>query len=490
MLRNYIENPLGYIREGSVLKREKPYKKDVYELFIEENYSVDECAKYFNLNKRMFQNILKEYGIKKDRKKVYEKQKETLLNTKGVENVFQLSDVKDKSKETCLKKYGKEHYSQTIDYKEKNLNTRKERYGNDLYQREKYRKTCMKKWGVENYSYKHFNEEQMKFENDKEYTINFIKDNNIQSALEFSDKSGIKLFASLTLLHRYDLMKDFPRFTSKEEKELQEFMQEIDIDFIEHYKMKSGKEIDIYIPSFKMGIEYNGDYWHSEIFRNERYHLQKSLEAESEGIFIYHIFGYEWKTIKDKIKNQLRNILNANSFKIYARKCIIKEVSKKDKKQFLEENHLQGNDHSLYYYGLYYNDDLVSLMTFSKPHNTNKIEWELSRFCSKAGCNVIGGASKLFKYFVETHNPQSVISYSNIAHTRGKLYETLGFENTHNSKPSYVWMGKSDIKSRYQTRAKNLNNKGLVGTEADIMHNLGYYRIYDCGNKVWVWNNN
>ena len=151
MLRNYIENPLGYIREGSVLKREKPYKKDVYELFIEENYSVDECAKYFNLNKRMFQNILKEYGIKKDRKKVYEKQKETLLNTKGVENVFQLSDVKDKSKETCLKKYGKEHYSQTIDYKEKNLNTRKERYGNDLYQREKYRKTCMKKWGVENY---------------------------------------------------------------------------------------------------------------------------------------------------------------------------------------------------------------------------------------------------------------------------------------------------------------------------------------------------
>ena len=70
------------------------------------------------------------------------------------------------------------------------------------------------------------------------------------------------------------------------------------------------------------------------------------------------------------------------------------------------------------------------------------------------------------------------------------MYEILGFENTHNSKPSYVWMGKSDIKSRYQTRAKNLNNKGLIGTEADIMHNLGYYRIYDCGNKVWVWNNN
>lgn len=489
MIRDYIANPLGYIRCGFTRKREKPLKDDILELYIRDNKSVDECAKYFNLNKRMFQKILSEYGIKKDRKKVYELQKETLLKSKGVENVFQLSDIKNKSKETCLKKYGKEHYTQTIDYKGKNLNTRKEKYGNDLYQREKYRKTCMEKYGVENYSYKHFNEYQMKFVNNKEYTINFIKDNDIQSALEFSIKSGIKLFASLTLLHRYDLMKNFSRFTSKEEKELQEFIQELGINFIEHYKMKNGKEIDIYIPTFKMGIEYNGDYWHSEIFRNEIYHLQKSLDAESEGIFIYHIFGYEWNTIKDKIKNQLKNILNANSFKIYARKCEIREVSNKDKKQFLEENHLQGNDHSLYCYGLYHNNELVSLMTFSKSYNTNKIEWELSRFCSKSDYNIVGGASKLFKHFVKTHNPHSIISYSNIAHARGKLYKILGFNNTHNLNPNYVWMGKNDIKTQYQVIVKNLNNNGLLRSEVEIMHNLGYYRIYDCGIKVWIWNN-
>lgn len=126
-------------------------------------------------------------------------------------------------------------------------------------------------------------------------------------------------------------------------------------------------------------------------------------------------------------------------------------------------NHIQGNDHSLLYLGLYYQDELVSLMTFSKPHNTNKIEWGLSRFCSKAGSNVIGGASKLFKYFINKYNPQSIISYSNIAHTKGKLYETLGFQNTHLSKPGYVWIKSGSMKSRYQTRTKNLLKKGLRG---------------------------
>ena len=487
MIRDYIKEPLGYIRQGSVLSREKPLKEDLYELYIIENKSINECSKYFNYNKRMLQNILKEYGIKKDRKQVYELQKQTLLKTKGVENVFQLEEIKSKIEQTNIEKYGVKSYVKTEDYKIKNIATRKEKYGEDLFQREKYKQTCLKKWGVENVNYIHFSEEQMKFENSKEYTNQFIKDNNIQSALEFSEKSGIKLYASLTLLHKYDLMKDFPRFTSREEKEIQDYIMTFGINFIPHYKMKSGKEIDIYIPSLNFGIEYNGDYWHCEVFRDEKYHLNKSMEAMNEGIFIYHIFGYEWKSIKDKIKNQLKNLLKNNSEKIYARKCIIQEVNRKDKREFLEKNHIQGNDHSLYYYGLYYNNELVSLMTFSKPHNTNKIEWELSRFCSKAGCNVIGGANKLFKYFIKEHNPQTVISYSNIAHTKGLLYETLGFEHTHNSKPSYVWIGNNDIKTRYQTRAKRLKEMGYEGTEISIMHSLGYSQLFDCGNKVWVW---
>lgn len=491
MLRDYQKNPLGYIQNGSVRKREKPFKEDIIELYIDKNMSTKECAEYFQYNMRMFQKVLAEYGITKDRKQVYEKQKETLLKTKGVENVFQLKEVQEKSKQTSLEKYGKEHYVQTDEYKEKNLETRKEKYGDDPFQREKYRQTCLEKFGVENYDYINYTEEQLKLLDDKEYCENYIKENNIQSALEFSKISGIKQFASLTLLHKHDLFNMFEYKISKEEKEIQEFLKENNIEYKTHFKMSNNQEIDIYIPSKNIGIEYNGDIWHCEIFRPEKYHYNKSIYAlENYNIFVYHIFGYEWNNIKDKIINQLNNLLGLNTNKIYARKCDIKEVSKKDKKHFLDMNHIQGNDHSLLYLGLYYQDELVSLMTFSKPHNTNKIEWELSRFCSKAGSNVIGGASKLFKYFINKYNPQSIISYSNIAHTKGKLYETLGFQNTHLSKPGYVWIKSGSMKSRYQTRTKNLLKKGFEGSESEIMHNMGYSKLYDCGNKVWVWKNN
>ena len=72
MLRDYIKEPLKHIREGSVLRREKPYKEDLYEMFIEKNMSIKEISEYLNYNSRMLQNVLKEYGIKKDRKKAYQ----------------------------------------------------------------------------------------------------------------------------------------------------------------------------------------------------------------------------------------------------------------------------------------------------------------------------------------------------------------------------------------------------------------------------------
>ena len=103
---------------------------------------------------------------------------------------------------------------------------------------------------------------------------------------------------------------------------------------------------------------------------------------------------------KEKIINQIRNILNKNENKIYARKCEVRQISTKDKNIFLNENHLQSQDRSTIKLGLFYENDLVSIMTFVKPRFTNKYNWELSRFCSKANYNVVGGASKLFKYFV------------------------------------------------------------------------------------------
>ena len=490
MLRDYKANPLGYIKNGSVKYREKPFKEDVIELYINQNKSLDELCEYFNYNKRMFQRVLAEYGIKKDRKQVYQVQKQTLLKTKGVENVFQLKEVKKKSEKTNLEKYGKKHFVQTDEYKEKNLQTRVEKYGDDPFQREKYRQTCKEKFGVENFMYASYNDFQKRLTEDKDTVVKFIEDNNINNATEFSEKSGIKFYSTLTILHKFGLMNRFDYTNSSQEREIQQWLEQNNVQYVKHYKINK-KEIDILVPDLKIGIEFNGNYWHSELCRSNNYHYEKSKLAEENGIFLYHIFEYEWNNIKEKILNQLSNLLQLNTKRIFARKCEIKEISKEDKKAFLEINHIQGNDHSKIYLGLYYENMLVSVMTFSKPHNTNEYEWELSRFCSLAGYNVIGGAGKLFKYFVDNYNPKSIISYSDIAKTKGNLYQTLGFNCIRISKPSYVWYKSGEVKSRYQTRVKHLQSLGFENkTENEIMHELGYLKIFDCGNKVWVYENN
>ena len=198
---------------------------------------------------------------------------------------------------------------------------------------------------------------------------------------------------------------------------------------------------------------------------------------------IYNIYKYEWivPEIQKKIKNQLKNIFNKNTRKIYARKCIVKSVNKEDKKAFLNENHIQGNDRSLYAYGLYYEDKLVSLMTFGKPKFTKKCNWELVRFCSLNGSNVIGGASKLLSYFIKNHcnKGEKIVSYSDFGKSTGKLYSTLGFTYDHLSKPGYVWYkSHKPVISRYKTQ--------MIG-EIKKMQGKGYMRIFDSGNKVWIY---
>ena len=251
-----------------------------------------------------------------------------------------------------------------------------------------------------------------------------------------------------------------------------------------------GKEIDLYDEKNKIGIEFNGNYWHSENIVDKFYHQNKSLLSETKGIFLYHIFEYEWINNKERIINQLNNLFHINETKIYARCCEIKEVNNKEKTPFLEANHMQGNDMSNIKLGLYYNNELVSIMTFAKPRFNKKYQWELSRFCSKAGCNVVGGASKLFKYFITKYSPNNIISYSNIAHTRGNIYGMLGFNLNSIAEPNYVWINHSNVLSRYQCQKHKLLQQGYIGnSEVDIMHQRDYYRIYDCGNKVWIWNN-
>ena len=258
-------------------------------------------------------------------------------------------------------------------------------------------------------------------------------------------------------------------------------------------KILNPKHLDIYLPDLNIAIEFDGLYWHNELKKPISYHLDKTKACQSKGIQLIHIFEDEWMYKRDIVKSMIKNKLGLIENKIYARKCIIKEVNIKESKEFLDNNHLQGNVVSQLKLGLYYNDTLVSLMTFNEPRKANSnegIKHELTRFCNKIDVNIIGGASKLFKHFITYYKEGKTISYADLRWSKGYLYEKLGFKEIHRSRPDYFYVidGRRYNKSGF--RKEKLIKRGFdcKKSEHEIMLENGIYRIYDCGKIRFEYN--
>jgi hypothetical protein len=242
-----------------------------------------------------------------------------------------------------------------------------------------------------------------------------------------------------------------------------------------------------------IAIEFDGLYWHSEKKVKNDYHLNKTIECEKKGIQLIHVFEDEWLYKQDIVKSRLSNILGLTPSKIYGRKTEIREVTPKDSKVFLDTNHIQGNVNSSIKLGLYYNDELVSLMTFGTLRKSmggisKEGSYELFRFCNKLDTTVIGGADKLLKHFIKTYNPKEIISYADRRWSQGGLYEKLGFTHIHDSKPNYWYIIGTNREYRFKYRKDVLVKEGFdpSKTEHQIMLERGINRIYDCGNKKYV----
>jgi hypothetical protein len=262
-------------------------------------------------------------------------------------------------------------------------------------------------------------------------------------------------------------------------------------DIIQSYRQE-GKEIDIYLPELKLGFEFNGLHWHSEFFKYKDYHIDKTEYFTNKGIHLIHIWEDDWDIRRDIVKSRISNLLNSVPNKIYGRNCTIKELNPEIYKKFLNENHIQGNVNSSVKLGLYHKEELVSVMGFGSLRKVlgskSKLGyWEMLRFCSKLNTSVIGGASKLFKHFLDKYKPISVVSYADRSWSIGGLYEILGFTLKSKTKPNYYYLIKKNRINRYNFRKDVLVKEGYDPnkTEHQIMLNRGIYRIYDCGSLVY-----
>jgi ssDNA-binding Zn-finger/Zn-ribbon topoisomerase 1 len=285
---------------------------------------------------------------------------------------------------------------------------------------------------------------------------------------------------------------------SRWEIEINDFLKENNINIIENDRsvLKNNFELDVLCKDKNIAIEYDGLYWHCEKFKDKRYHINKTNECLKNGIKLIHIFEDEWANKKEIVKSRLKNVFGVNTEKIYARKCKINEVSSADTKKFLDANHIQGNIYGKINFGLYFNDELVSVMTFgSKRKNLGSTsiegEYEMLRFCSKLNTNVVGAASKLFKYFIKKYKPIKVISYCDLRWGDGNLYRQLGFNLLRISEPNYFYINGLKRSNRFLFRKDVLIKEGFDKnkTEHEIMLERGIYRIYDCGCTVYEYIN-
>ena len=477
------------------------------------------------------------------------KMRKTKLDRYGKENY---SNPK-KCKETKLKRYGDENYSN----KEKLKKTKFDRYCNENYVNvEKCKNTCIEKYGIENWMKTEDGRNLAKkmgntygFGSDK--FKKYLKDNNITNISQLPQvKEKVqkknwnmmyKKFSTIFkdefeplftidnysgfgngILYDFKCLKCDTTFksilysgislhcpqcnpiltgTSHYEIELKEFLSNYILkdDIIMNTKsvLKGGYELDIYIPSKNMAIEFNGIYWHSENSggKDKNYHLRKTKECKELGINLIHIFESEWINKRHVVEEIIKSKLGIFERRIYGRQTTVKEITSTDKNMFLETYHIQGKDLSTVKLGLYYNTELVSVMTFSKSRYNRNIEWEISRFVNKSGDIILGGASKLFNHFIKTYNPQSIITYSDIRYFNGDVYDKLGFTFIEDTNPNYFYfLPKIDeltLRSRIQFQKHKL--KDLLKeynddmTEFENMTLNGYDRIWDCGNKKYIW---
>lgn len=284
---------------------------------------------------------------------------------------------------------------------------------------------------------------------------------------------------------------------SSQEKEIKDYINSLgfDVRTSDRKILTDAKELDLIIPSKNIAIEFDGLYWHCEDKKpDKRFHLNKTIECNEKGIRLIHIFEDEWINHEDIVKSRLKAILGVETNKVFARKCEVREIDSKTCKGFLDNNHLQGKISSSVRYGLYYKDELVSVMTFCKPRKNlgqegGEGEYELLRFCNKLNTVVVGGANKLFQHFVKEKNPNSVISYADRRWNTGQVYENMGFEFTHFSDPDYSYVIGTQRCNKYNFKKELLVKQGFDPnkSEHEIMLERGIYRIYDCGCLCYKW---
>lgn len=339
--------------------------------------------------------------------------------------------------------------------------TNKQKYGVEyasqlLSVKEKYKQTCLDRYGYVNYS---------------------------------QTPEARQLYSNI-------LLDNTKKGYSRGEEELRSWVAEI-IGYIpEKTRISENsivREIDIYIPTHNIGIEYNGlIFHHSEPShsigaKDKNYHLNKTNMFKKHGHLI-HIWDVEWEKNKDKVKTFILSKLQ-KGIPVRASKCVIQKIPENIAKDFCKKYHLQGSPKSIIFsIGLFYDNQLLSVMTFSKPHRQNMNGTpHMSRYAIATGYRVHGGLSKMSQ-FAYKH----IGTFLTFVHKRlsdGVSYEKAGYCKMKDLPPDYFYYDffKKNIVSKQSRQKKKVNTPDGM-TEYEHAFIDGLVRVYDCGKIKFIYN--
>ena len=486
------EIPVGFVK-GMLLSDElKRNRSDKAKETFLKKYGVDNPSKSIEVYDKVRKTNLERYGVECSAQSEVVKEKIKASNRKkyGVEYSFQAEVVKDKIKATSLERYGVDNPSKSDIIKNRIVESNRKNLGVDYPMQskevmDKSMVTSLQKYGTEYPNQSEIVKQHIKESSLRIYGVEhpFMSDVVIGKVLNTNlERYGVPCYLMLT--KRWEEAND-----SKPNRDFAELLDDNNITYEREFRC--GK----YSYDFKIGnnlVEINPTATHNTHFNpygknriDDMYHFNKSNIANVKGYNVIHVF--DWDDI-DKVVQLLRERET-----VYARKCEVRLVNEVDANKYLDTYHLQGTCRGQKFrLGLYYDNKLVSLMTFGKSRFNKNCEYELLRYCSHY--SVICGAEKLFKYFVDNYKPNSIVSYCDTSKFSGKVYDILGFKYVKTNSPRKHWYSRKEkrhitdgllLSQGYDRLFKENHGKGTSNEELILAR--GYLPVYDCGQSTYIW---
>ena len=474
-----------------------------YKETMTNKYGVDSVFKVQEFKEKGKQTLIQKYKNDSIAKEIMqEKARNTMVERYGVPYAMQNEDLKEKYKQNYIKNHGVDNPQKLKEVQEKTKETKKEKYGDENYNnREKARETCNYKYKRTHSSQEHLSEATYNIISNKENFKNYIlslpeKQRNIPIMAKLLNYSQTQL--AILFYHKYNLNEEIILHKTARNTEhlIDKFIRSIYKNTI-IYNTRSiipPYELDIYIPDKKVAIEFNGVLYHNstinpynDIPKDKNYHYMKSKLCEEKGIRLIHIYEYEWFNERQRpiLESIIKNALGITEHIIYARQCKIEIKQSKEMKQFFNDNNIQGfrgGSFSICLVDKKTNEIYMAYMFGKAFFGKGKYEWEVIRGATKLNYSVIGGASKIWNYFIKNYNPKSIVYYIDYNYFNGNSLPYLGLKyiKTQPSFKNYF------IKEKIVKNRDPMHHKDIVKGYEDG----SILQIWNAGTKVYVWENN